>query len=112
MLRFICLPKRVIPAPITATSLMLWTLPGWISLHDKPHSPLFRKENSATMGAAMNCVLVPVKALAQGKSRLSVCLSAEERYALSRAMLTDVLTSARSAAGVDRVVVVSSDPSL
>jgi len=60
----------------------------------------------------MNCVLVPVKALAQGKSRLSVCLSPEARHALSRAMLTDVLTSARDAAGVDRVVVVSSDPTL
>lgn len=60
----------------------------------------------------MNCVLVPVKAPAQGKTRLSACLSPEERHALSRAMLTDVVTSARSAAGVDRVVVVSSDPSL
>lgn len=60
----------------------------------------------------MNCVLVPVKALAQGKSRLSARLSAEARHALSRAMLTDVVTSARSAAGVERVVVVSSDPSL
>lgn len=64
------------------------------------------------MKTAMNCVLVPVKALAQGKSRLSVCLSVEERHALSRAMLADVLASARSAAGVDRVVAVSSDPSL
>ena len=60
----------------------------------------------------MNCVLVPVKALAQGKSRLSVCLSPEARHSLSRAMLTDVVTSARSATAVDRVVVVSSDPSL
>jgi len=60
----------------------------------------------------MNCVLVPVKALAQGKSRLSVCLSAEGRHALSRAMLTDVVTNALSATGVDRVIVVSSDPAL
>jgi 2-phospho-L-lactate/phosphoenolpyruvate guanylyltransferase len=60
----------------------------------------------------MNCVLVPVKALAQGKTRLSACLSPEERHALSRAMLTDVVTSACNAAGVDRVVVVSSDASL
>jgi len=60
----------------------------------------------------MNCVLVPVKALAQGKSRLSVCLSPEARHALSRAMVTDVVTSARRAARVDRVVVVSSDSSL
>lgn len=60
----------------------------------------------------MNCVLVPVKALAQGKTRLSTRLSPEERHALSRAMLTDVVTSAQSATMVDRVVVVSSDPSL
>ena len=60
----------------------------------------------------MNCVLVPVKALAQGKTRLSACLSPDERHALSRAMLTDVVTSARSATTVDRVVVVSSDSSL
>jgi 2-phospho-L-lactate guanylyltransferase len=64
------------------------------------------------MKVAMNCVLVPVKALAQGKSRLSICLSPEARHSLSRAMLTDVVTSARSATAVDRVVVVSSDPSL
>ncbi|MBM4255449.1 MAG: 2-phospho-L-lactate guanylyltransferase [Deltaproteobacteria bacterium] len=64
------------------------------------------------MKASMNCVLVPVKALAQGKTRLSTLLSPEERHALSRAMLTDVVTNARRAIGVDRVVVVSSDPSL
>jgi len=60
----------------------------------------------------MNCVLVPIKALAQGKTRLSTRLSPEARHALSRAMLTDVVASARSATAVDRVVVVSSDPSL
>jgi 2-phospho-L-lactate/phosphoenolpyruvate guanylyltransferase len=64
------------------------------------------------MKTSMNCVLVPVKALEQGKSRLSTRLSPEERHALSRAMLTDVVTSARSATAVDHVVVVSSDPAL
>lgn len=60
----------------------------------------------------MNFALVPVKALAFGKSRLSACLTPEARHAVSRAMLTDVLTSALHASTVDRVVVVSSDASL
>jgi 2-phospho-L-lactate guanylyltransferase len=60
----------------------------------------------------MNFALVPIKALAFGKSRLSSCLVPEARQALSRAMLTDVLTSALRASAVDRVVVVSSDASL
>ncbi|MSQ48206.1 MAG: 2-phospho-L-lactate guanylyltransferase [Deltaproteobacteria bacterium] len=60
----------------------------------------------------MNFALVPVKALAFGKSRLSSCLTPEARQAVSRAMLTDVLTSALHASAVDRVVVVSSDASL
>jgi 2-phospho-L-lactate guanylyltransferase len=60
----------------------------------------------------MNFALVPVKALAFGKSRLSSCLAPAARHAVSRAMLTDVLTSALHASAVDRVVVVSSDASL
>lgn len=60
----------------------------------------------------MNFALVPVKALAFGKSRLSSCLAPEARQAVSRAMLTDVLISALHASAVDRVVVVSSDASL
>ena len=60
----------------------------------------------------MHFVLVPVKALAAGKSRLSPLLSATARSALSRAMLTDVLTSAVQAPSVDGVVVVSSDATL
>lgn len=60
----------------------------------------------------MNFALVPVKALAWGKSRLSVLLSEDARRAVSRAMLTDVLTSLRQAASVEKFVVVSSDPTL
>lgn len=60
----------------------------------------------------MNFALVPVKALAWSKSRLSQCLAPEARHALSRAMLTDVLTSIRQAHTVDRVAVVSSDATL
>jgi 2-phospho-L-lactate/phosphoenolpyruvate guanylyltransferase len=60
----------------------------------------------------VNVVLVPIKALAWGKSRLSSLLSDSARHALSQAMLTDVVTSAQQAALVDRVVVVTSDPTL
>ncbi len=60
----------------------------------------------------MNFVLVPIKALAHGKSRLSALLSATQRHALSQAMLRDVLTNLRRAASVDRFGVVTSDPSL
>ena len=60
----------------------------------------------------MNFVLVPIKALSQGKTRLSPMLSEAARHALSRAMLTDVVTSVFQVPAVDRVAVVTSDPSL
>jgi len=60
----------------------------------------------------VNFVLVPAKALAGGKTRLSPLLSDAARHAVSQAMLTDVLTSLQQASLVDRVVVVSSDASL
>ena len=60
----------------------------------------------------MNFVLVPVKALTWGKSRLSSLLSESARQAVSQAMLADVLTSLRQASTVDRIVAVSSEPSL
>ncbi|MBI3301006.1 MAG: 2-phospho-L-lactate guanylyltransferase [Deltaproteobacteria bacterium] len=60
----------------------------------------------------MNFAIVPVKALAWGKSRLSSCLSDAARHALSQAMLTDVLTSLRRASTVDGVAVVTSDATL
>lgn len=60
----------------------------------------------------MNFVLIPVKALAWGKSRLSPFLPDAARQALSRAMLTDVLTNALRATAVDKVAVVSSDATL
>ncbi len=60
----------------------------------------------------MNFVLVPIKALAHGKSRLSALLSDTQRYGLSQAMLRDVLSNLRRAASVDRFGVVTSDPSL
>lgn len=60
----------------------------------------------------MNFVLVPIKSLAQGKARLSAVLSEPARQAVSRAMLTDVLTSLFQVPAVDRVAVVTSDPAL
>ena len=60
----------------------------------------------------MNFVLVPIKALAQGKSRLAALLSDAQRHTLSQAMLRDVLTQLRRAATVDRFGVVTSDPTL
>lgn len=60
----------------------------------------------------MNFALVPVKALAGGKTRLSPLLSDTARHAVSRAMLTDVLTSVLHAPTVDRVAVVTSDSTL
>ena len=60
----------------------------------------------------MNFALVPVKALAWGKTRLSTLLSEEARQAVSRAMLTDVLTSLQHASTVEKFAVVSSDATL
>jgi len=60
----------------------------------------------------VNYVLVPIKALAHGKSRLSALLSDTQRHILSQAMLRDVLTNLRHASTVDRFGVVTSDPSL
>lgn len=60
----------------------------------------------------MNFALVPVKALAWGKSRLSALLAEEARQAVSRAMLMDVLTCLRQSSSVDKIAVVSSDRTL
>ncbi|HXG18608.1 MAG TPA: 2-phospho-L-lactate guanylyltransferase [Methylomirabilota bacterium] len=60
----------------------------------------------------MNFALVPIKALAWGKSRLSALLAEEARQAVSRAMLMDVLTSLRQSSAVEKIAVVSSDEAL
>jgi 2-phospho-L-lactate guanylyltransferase len=54
--------------------------------------------------------VVPVKRLIHGKQRLSVVLLPHERVKLARAMLHDVLTALRAAAGVEGIIVVSADP--
>jgi len=60
----------------------------------------------------VNFALVPVKALAWGKSRLSALLSEDARKAVSRAMLTDVLTCLQRSSSVEKIAVVSSDDAL
>lgn len=53
--------------------------------------------------------LVPAKSLGRAKTRLSALLSAEERSALQRAMLSDVLAALFRACRVAGVAVISSD---
>jgi 2-phospho-L-lactate guanylyltransferase len=53
--------------------------------------------------------VVPVKTLAQAKTRLAGVLTPEERAALCQAMLADVLHALRGAASLQRVVVVTAD---
>lgn len=55
------------------------------------------------------CVIIPVKTLARGKSRLASVLSLEERMNLSIAMLKDMLECICSFPHADTVIV-SSDP--
>lgn len=54
--------------------------------------------------------LVPVKALSVGKSRLDAVLSSDQRAALVKAMLADVLSALNACAVVTRPFVATSDP--
>jgi 2-phospho-L-lactate guanylyltransferase len=54
-------------------------------------------------------VIIPVKSLAQGKSRLSPVLRSEERAALNRRLFGRVLDAAQSRFNLDRIVVVTGD---
>ena len=54
--------------------------------------------------------LIPVKALALGKSRLASRLSSAEREELSIAMLRDVLRAVREASSIDGGLVIHSNP--
>jgi len=58
----------------------------------------------------MIVAVVPMKALALAKRRLSATLPERERRQLVRAMLCDVLTALRACAHVERTFVVTSDP--
>lgn len=59
----------------------------------------------------MRYALVPVKDLTQAKARLSSVLSPAERYALAAAMLDDVLVALRQASTLERIAMVTTDPS-
>ena len=54
-------------------------------------------------------VVVPVKAAAEGKSRLAGFLDQVDRAALARAMALDTIEAAAATPGVERVLVVTSD---
>jgi len=56
--------------------------------------------------------IVPVKGLATAKSRLAPRLSPDERASLSLRLFDRVLVAITSTAGIDRVVVVTSDESV
>ncbi|MEX1147694.1 MAG: 2-phospho-L-lactate guanylyltransferase [Sphingomonadales bacterium] len=58
----------------------------------------------------MVAALVPVKTLATAKSRLSACLGAGERRALTLAMLADVLDTLCGCPRIGSVTVVTADP--
>jgi 2-phospho-L-lactate guanylyltransferase len=57
------------------------------------------------------CVIIPVKPLKRGKSRLSSILSVEERTNLNKRMLTNMLNCLRDVTQVDNLIVISYDPS-
>jgi 2-phospho-L-lactate guanylyltransferase len=54
-------------------------------------------------------LIIPVKPFAEGKSRLSMILSAGEREGLARRMFRHVLNAARDAQVFERIMVVSRD---
>jgi 2-phospho-L-lactate/phosphoenolpyruvate guanylyltransferase len=60
----------------------------------------------------MICAIIPVKALARAKGRLSTLLTAPERRRLVLAMLGDVLSALEAAHGIDRIGVISADPTV
>ncbi len=57
-------------------------------------------------------VVIPVKAPATGKTRLSPALADDARALLAKAFALDTIAAARAAQSVERVIVVGDDPSL
>ncbi|HEX4718138.1 MAG TPA: 2-phospho-L-lactate guanylyltransferase [Thermoleophilaceae bacterium] len=56
--------------------------------------------------------ILPVKSFADAKQRLASLLGSGSRHALAQAMFHDVLASLRRVEGVERIVVVASEPSV
>jgi 2-phospho-L-lactate guanylyltransferase len=61
------------------------------------------------MSRAPTIAIVPMKALAEAKTRLSPVLSPEARRRLVATMLADVLAALSASPGIDRVLVVTPD---
>jgi 2-phospho-L-lactate guanylyltransferase len=57
----------------------------------------------------MQAALLPVRSLASAKGRLAASLTANEREALTREMLADMVRALASATSVERIFVVSAD---
>lgn len=57
----------------------------------------------------MQAALLPVRSLASAKGRLAASLTANEREALTREMLADMIRALASATSVERIFVVSAD---
>jgi 2-phospho-L-lactate/phosphoenolpyruvate guanylyltransferase len=57
-------------------------------------------------------VVIPVKAPAGGKTRLAPALDDDARMQLARAFALDTIAAVQAATSVERVIVVSDDPSL
>jgi 2-phospho-L-lactate guanylyltransferase len=64
---------------------------------------------TGTDGAPQVWAIVPVKQLSRAKQRLSVVLSAQERIALVRAMLHDVLATLSATPELNGILVVTGD---
>lgn len=58
----------------------------------------------------MRAIVIPVKAFAAAKTRLSPFLAPDERGALAEAMCRDVFAGVAGVRGVDRILVVSNEP--
>jgi len=56
--------------------------------------------------------ILPVKSFAAAKQRLGSLLGSGSRHALAQAMFQDVLASLRKVEGIERIVVVASEPSV
>jgi 2-phospho-L-lactate/phosphoenolpyruvate guanylyltransferase len=62
------------------------------------------------MGSRSATVVIPVRTLEGGKSRLGAVLDPEERYELVGMLLREIIATARATPGVAEVLVVSPDP--
>jgi 2-phospho-L-lactate/phosphoenolpyruvate guanylyltransferase len=56
--------------------------------------------------------ILPVKTFGAAKQRLASLLGAGSRHALAQAMFQDVLASLRKVEGIERIVIVASEPSV